>query len=246
MGRSGGFSVKVQIIYHTDKQLVSYLLNIPKYPDTIISEMEIVRNAIEEIIATYAGKKIAIVSDHGLTYLSQLQEGLNLAGFEPDHHGRLAVCKVGKATQDKNYIVLEDGKTVCALTHKSLCNKVPRDQGTHGGCTPEEVLVPIFVISSNPSNSHWSVVLLTPEVSAADPVVKLQLKGLAKSDTLYIIYNNKPYQLSKTSENEFTSERLDVDENVSEIRVYVSGKEVDTLGISWKMGAQENDLFSDF
>lgn len=72
-----------------------------KYPDTIISEMEIVQNAIETIISKYAGKKIAIVSDHGLTYLSQLQEGLNLAGFESDHHGRLAVCKSGKATQDK-------------------------------------------------------------------------------------------------------------------------------------------------
>lgn len=214
-----------------------------KYPDTIISEMEIVQNAIETIISKYAGKKIAIVSDHGLTYLSQLQEGLNLAGFESDHHGRLAVCKPGKATQDKNYIVLDDGKTVCALTHKSLCSKVPRDQGIHGGCTPEEVLVPIFVVSSNPSNCHWSVVLLTPEVSATDPIVKLQLKGLSKTDTPYIIYNNKSYQLTKTDEDEFTSERLEVDENVSDIRVLVSGTEIGIHTISWKMGAQEEDLF---
>ena len=214
-----------------------------KYPDTIISEMEIVQNAIETIISKYAGKKIAIVSDHGLTYLSQLQEGLNLAGFESDHHGRLAVCKSGKATQDKNYIVLDDGKTVCALTHKSLCSKVPRDQGIHGGCTPEEVLVPIFVVSSNPSNCHWSVVLLTPEVSATDPIVKLQLKGLSKTDTPYIIYNNKSYQLTKTDEDEFTSERLEVDENVSDIRVLVSGTEIGIHTISWKMGAQEEDLF---
>ena len=214
-----------------------------KYPDTIISEMEIVQNAIETIISKYAGKKIAIVCDHGMTYLSQLQEGLNLAGFESDHHGRLAVCKSGKATQDKNYIVLDDGKTVCALTHKSLCNKVPRDQGIHGGCTPEEVLVPIFVISSNPSNSHCSVVLLTPEVSATDPVVKLQLKGLSKTDIPYIMYNNNSYQLSKAEEDEFTSERLAVDEKVADIRVLVSGTEVGTFTIAWKMGAQEEDLF---
>lgn len=217
-----------------------------KYPDTIISEMEIVKKAIEKIITTYAGKKIAIVSDHGLTYLSQLQEGLNLAGFEADHHGRLAVCKVGKATQDKNYIALDDGCTVCALKHRSLCNKIPRDQGIHGGCTPEEVLVPIFVISSNPSNSHWSTVLLTPEVSATDPVVRLQLKGLSKTDVPYIIYNNKSYQLSKVEEDEYSSERFAVDENVSDIRVLVSGTEVGTLTISWKMGAKEDDLFSDF
>lgn len=212
----------------------------------LISEMEIVKKAIEKIITTYAGKKIAIVSDHGLTYLSQLQEGLNLAGFEADHHGRLAVCKSGKATQDKNYIVLDDGCTVCALKHRSLCNKIPRDQGIHGGCTPEEVLVPIFVISSNPSNSHWSTVLLTPEVSATDPVVRLQLKGLSKTDVPYIIYNNKSYQLSKVEEDEYSSERFAVDENVSDIRVLVSGTEVGTLTISWKMGAKEDDLFSDF
>ena len=96
-----------------------------RYPNTIISEMRIVEDAVESIINKYAGKKIAIVSDHGLTYLSQLQGGLNLAGFDSDHHGRLAVCKIGKATNDKNYFILEDGNTVCALNHKSLCNKVP-------------------------------------------------------------------------------------------------------------------------
>ncbi|PXX16080.1 hypothetical protein EJ73_02778, partial [Hoylesella shahii DSM 15611 = JCM 12083] len=30
-GSFGGFYVKVQIIYYTDKQLVRYLLNIPTY-----------------------------------------------------------------------------------------------------------------------------------------------------------------------------------------------------------------------
>ena len=85
--------------------------------------------------------------------------------------------------------------------------------------------------------------LLTPEVSATDPIVKLQLKGLSKTDTPYIIYNNKSYQLTKTDEDEFTSERLEVDENVSDIRVLVSGTEIGIHTISWKMGAQEEDLF---
>lgn len=33
---------------------------------------------------------------------------------------------------------------------------------------------------------------------------------------------------------------------MSDIRVLVSGTEVGTLTISWKMGAKEDDLFSDF
>lgn len=214
-----------------------------KYPDTIISEMEIVKNAVEKIILAYAGKKIAIVSDHGLTYLSQLQNGLNLAGFESDHHGRLAVCKTSKATHDKNYIILEDGKTVCALTHKSICNKVPRDLGCHGGCTPEEVLVPIFIISGNPNNSHWTVVLLSPEVSATEPVVKLQIKGLSKLDVPYIKYGNKTYTLRQTVEDEFVSEPLIANENDNSIRILVNGTEIDLVTIHWNMGAQEEDLF---
>lgn len=214
-----------------------------RYPNTIISEMKIVKKTIENIMSTYAGKKIAIVSDHGLTYLSQLQDGLNLAGFVSDHHGRLAVCKMGTITVDKNYFVLDDGKTVCALNHKSLCNKVPRDQGIHGGCTPEEVLVPIFIISNNPNNSHWSVVVLTPEVSATEPNVRLKIKGLGLSDVPYIIYINKSYVLNKIGEDEFVSAPLDVDENETELRILVGGKEIGKCSVHWLMGATEEDLF---
>ena len=214
-----------------------------KYPDTIITEMEIVRQSVDTIIHAYAGKKIAIVSDHGLTYLSQLQQGLNLAGYESDHHGRVAVSNTGKPTQDKNYITLEDGKTLCALNHKSLCSKVPRDQGIHGGCTPEEVLVPIFVISSSPNISHWIVLLLTPEVSAADPVVKLQIKGLSKTEQPSIKYGDRSYALQKIDEDKFISERLVADENEDHLQILVNGSEIEEVKIHWKMGAQEEDLF---
>ena len=214
-----------------------------RYPDTIMSEIEIVRSTIEKIISTYAGKKIAIVSDHGLTYLSQLQNGLNLAGFEPDHHGRLAVSKTEKVTQDKNYYVLNDGRTVCALNHRSLCNKVPRDQGIHGGCTPEEVLVPIFVISSSPKNVHWSVIVLTPEVSATEPIVRFSIKGLANTEVPYVVYKNKAYALHKISEEEFASDSLDVDESERTLSIQVAGTEIDSCIISWNVGAKEEDLF---
>ncbi len=217
-----------------------------RYPDMIISEMKIVKEAIENIMSTYAGKKVAIVSDHGLTYLSQLQDGLNLAGFESDHHGRLAVCKTGKVTTDKNYIIMDDSKTVCALNHKSLCNKVPRDQGIHGGCTPEEVLVPIFIISNSPNNSHWCVVMLTPEVSATDAKVRLKIKGLEVSDIPYVVYRDKSYALNKVGADEFVSVPLDADEHETDFRVYVGGKEIGHCSIHWKMGATEEDLFDDF
>lgn len=214
-----------------------------RYPNTIISELSIVEDAVESIINKYAGKKIAIVSDHGLTYLSQLQGGLNLAGFDSDHHGRLAVCKIGKATNDKNYFILEDGNTVCALNHKSLCNKVPRDQGIHGGCTPEEVMVPIFVISNNPNNNHWSVVVLSQELTTVNPQVRLRIKGLSASDIPYVVYNNKSYPLTKLGMDEFMTAPLEANENDSELSVLVGDKVIDRCSILWKKAAQEEDLF---
>ena len=46
------------------------------WPNTIIKEIKMVRDIIEDIILKYNGKKVAIVSDHGLTYLSQLCNGI--------------------------------------------------------------------------------------------------------------------------------------------------------------------------
>ena len=214
-----------------------------RYPNTIINEFDIVRAAIEKIIATYAGKKIAIVSDHGLTYLSQMKEGLNLAGFDSDHHGRIAISRGEKIIHDKNYFVLDDGMTACSLNHKSLLGKVPRDQGIHGGCTPEEVLVPIFIISNNPNNTHYNITMLTPDVSAANPVIKLRIKGLSKSDVPYILYQNKIFALNKLTNEEYVSERLEVDANDNVLSIQVAGEEVETFTVRWNVGAQENDLF---
>lgn len=145
------------------------------WPSTIIKEVELVREVIDEILAKYNGKKIAIISDHGITYLSQLCAGLGIAGVESNHHGRVAVKNSGVWTADSNYFRLDDGKTVCALGHDSLCNKVPKGQGIHGGCTPEEVLVPIFVISSSVSGTEWTAELLTLELTGANPKVSFRL-----------------------------------------------------------------------
>ena len=72
------------------------------WPNTIIKEIKMVRDIIEDIILKYNGKKVAIVSDHGLTYLSQLCNGIGLSGVESDHHGRVAVKNEGKWTRDNN------------------------------------------------------------------------------------------------------------------------------------------------
>ncbi len=212
------------------------------YPHVLVEEIEVVKTAIQKIVNSYAGKKVAIVSDHGITYLSQLCEGLNLGCLEGDHHGRLAFIKSGSMTTDRNYIILEDGKTVCSLTHKSLCEKVPRGQGIHGGCVPEEVLVPIFIISGSPNESSWKAYPLTDEVSSGNPVVKFHISGLVSGDSAYLLYNGRQYSLISLGNEEYISSTISLVKDDDTFTICVNNV-MKPYRISVNMGATMNDLF---
>ncbi len=211
-------------------------------PFTLIKEIELVRKSIENILQLYIGKKIAIISDHGLTYLSQLVSGKNLTGVESDHHGRIAIRKKVSGDADNSYFRLEDGKTLCALRHESLCSKVPANQGAHGGCTPEEVLVPIFVISSAPAPTNWSAQLLTYEISGSNPRAKIEIKNLPSTEIPHIIYNGRIYQLHHQSGDVYETEDLILDANCQNISLSI-GDIVRDLRIKVSTGVQEQDLF---
>ena len=215
-----------------------------KYPDYIIGEIEIVKNAIKKIVSEYAGKKIAIVSDHGLTALSQLCNGLNLAGVKSEHSGRIAIRIENKPVSENDYILLNDNKTMCALRHESLCAKIPFGQSSHGGCTPEEILVPIFIISSQANTTDWSALLLNNEISGANPVVKYLIKGLSETNIPYVLYNNKRYELNSQENNIYESEQLYLIENITEIKLCI-GQETMPSHLIIDIGAKEDNLFDD-
>ncbi len=214
------------------------------YPQYIISDIKAVKNTIYDILAKNPGRKIAIVSDHGMSFLPQLCEGLNLAGYQSDHNGRLAIKKSGLATADEKYIVLEDGKTICALRHESLCAKVPTGSGCHGGCTPEEVLVPIFIISNQPNVKTWTAVLKTMEVSTSSPFVKFAIKGLKAGQTPYIIYKGVKHVVGKVIGNEYQSDILALDIKETTITLCI-GTDKQDFTIKIKQGFEEEDLFGD-
>lgn len=215
------------------------------WPTTIVKELQLVRDIVEDIIEKYNGKKVAIISDHGLTYLSQLCNGIGLNGVESDHHGRIAIKTSGTWTADNNYFRMEDGKTVCALRHSSLCNKVPKGQGIHGGCTPEEVLVPIFIVSSSVSGTEWSADLLTIEISGANPTVQFRIKNIPTTEIPFIEYNNGRYALHQVDTDLFESEPIVVDEQCTVVTLVI-GNVLRHYNICVSTGAKEDDLFGGF
>lgn len=214
------------------------------WPSTLIKEVELVREIIEDILMKYNGKKIAIVSDHGLTYLSQLLDGLGLAGCESDHYGRIAFKNKGAWTVDSNYFRLEDKQTVCALNHHSLCNKVPKGQGSHGGCTPEEVLVPIFVVSSYVTDAQWSADLLTVVLSGANPTLKFRIRNIPSVEIPFVEYNGIRYSLHQTDADPeiYESNAIAVNEQETLVQLVI-GKVIRDYTISIETGAKEDDLF---
>lgn len=214
------------------------------YPNNIITEIETVVNAINELLRKYIGKKIAIVSDHGISYLSQIQEGLNFGGFESHHYGRYATKEKGKLVGDDNYFALEDGKTACALNHHSLCAKINSGSGAHGGCTPEEVLVPIFIISSSPNRKTWNVEFLSRDISAADPVIHMKIVGLSSLDSPKIIYNDNTYKVFSVGHNLYDSEPIELRNDVTDIELRI-GETSEIIMINVQTGGQEEDLFKD-
>ena len=211
-------------------------------PFTIIKEIELVRKSVENILQLYIGKKIAIISDHGLTYLSQMVSGKNLTGVDSDHHGRIAIRKKAGEDADSSYFRLEDGKTLCALKHESLCSKVPTNQGAHGGCTPEEVLVPIFIISSAPAPTNWSAQLLTYEISGSNPRAQIEIKNLPSTDVPHINYNGRVYHLHHLSEDVYETDDLILDVNCQDMSLNIGNVER-PMRIKVSTGVQEDDLF---
>lgn len=215
------------------------------YPDYLIEDMTIVKAAVLRILKNNPGRKIAIVSDHGMTYLSQQVEGKSLAGYESDHSGRLAHKKSGTANSDSRYVVLDDGQTICALRHEALIGKFPEGYGGHGGCTPEEVLVPVFIISNHEETRGWTVVLKTLEVSTANPHVVFTITGLKEGERPFITYNDMRYVLSREEGSTFRSDALTLKAEVTKVTLHVGAFSED-FNIKIKTGVEENDLFSDF
>lgn len=215
------------------------------YPQYLIDEMAIVEKAVTSVLEQYNGKKIAFVSDHGMSYLAQYGKGLSLAGVESNHEGRVAVCTDKAAVADSKYVVLDDGRTLCSLTHDSLTTKTPHGHGAHGGATPEELLVPVIIVSNQPNPSSFSVDILSNDVPGHNPIVRFDIRGLSSIDMPTVEYNNATYVLRNESGTIFASEKLNLVDTATRVSVQI-GDYKKTFNIQISTGASEDATLFDF
>ena len=118
-----------------------------KYPISICKEIDIVTNMLVKILNQSVETTIAIVSDHGLTALSRLVDSKKYAA-KASHEGRYIELDNSETIEDSDYIRHTNNgiNYKVALTHASLNTKPVHE--VHGGCTPEEILVPYILISN--------------------------------------------------------------------------------------------------
>jgi len=134
---------------------------------------------VKREITEERSSKIVVVSDHGFTFLAQKRFG-NFKKFDfsgADHQGRCFWTEHEYQSDSeflRHHVAQGDykGKNVLiALKHTSLQNTPSRE--VHGGATPEEVFVPLLVISRIDDRITYNARLLTPEISVKKPIITI-------------------------------------------------------------------------
>lgn len=215
------------------------------YPQYIEDDLVVVKKAINDILDNNPGRKIAIVSDHGISYMSQLCQGLNLQGYTSDHGGRVAIKKgSGIIVEDEHYFRLADQKTICALKHESLMAKIGDGSGSHGGCTPEEVLVPILIISPEKEARNWRAMQITRDLEEGVPYFEAEITSISAPIVPILEYNGEQYKMERVNNAIFRSERLKLSPNATKVTLRV-GLQTQDFNVTIKMAAaMDDDLLS--
>lgn len=170
-----------------------------KHFETLKEELKIIKSIIQEILSTSKKQKctVAIVSDHGLSCLSRKALSKKYDGkFE--HEGRYIKTN-DDAITDPDYLVHENEqegqKYKVALTHSSL-SKVPTHQ-VHGGCTPEEVLVPFILLSNKElTNSvKYQIKYMGEDIMLSNPVVSVTV--IPQPSAVSLTCEGKTYNMDR-------------------------------------------------
>ena len=79
-------------------------------------------------------------------------------------------------------------------------------------------------------------------ISASNPVVKFDIKGLSFNDIPFVEYNNVRYELTAQTATTYISPNLPLDSDAKTIRLIIGDKHQD-FGLKLDLGSEEDDLF---
>lgn len=190
---------------------------------TLVKELKVLASKMWEIITSNAHGEhtIAIVSDHGLSCLSRLAESKKYDA-KVEHDGRyIKVPADGKLYNDADYVVHineNDGERYkVALTHSSLGRRPVHE--VHGGCTPEEVLVPYIIITNKrQSLTLYKYDVITKEIEISEPVITVNV--MPQPSRVRLTIDDQEYNMTRSG-NKWSArvERLEEGEYKAEFTI---------------------------
>lgn len=218
-----------------------------KYLYTLKDELNVLKEIIHEIIGSSKKQPctVAIVSDHGLSCLSRKATSKKYDGkFE--HEGRY-IKTTEDALSDPDYLVhkneSDDEHYKVALTHSSL-SKAPTHQ-VHGGCTPEEVLVPFVLLSNKniPGSIKYEIKLSPDDVMLSNPSVSLTI--IPEPTGVILTCKGRNYKMDRIG-TQWTTLLQDITEGTHVIDIKPSGASshqftIKVVGLSGN--SDINDMF---
>lgn len=143
-----------------------------QYPQTLLEELELVRRLVDGQLAKPG---TVVLADHGLTAFSRSVAGdskYQMDGVE--HEGRCAWLKTHEKTCS-DFLVREvppkpglpSGLVALALGHTPLGSM--GTHSAHGGATPEEVLVPTFIVQVSEGEQQYRIRRIVADDTGQDP-----------------------------------------------------------------------------
>ena len=195
-----------------------------KYLYTLKDELNVLKEIVHEIVGNSKKQPctVAIVSDHGLSCLSRKASSKKYEGkFE--HEGRYIKTKED-ALSDPDYLVHKNEEDEeyykVALTHSSL-SKAPTHQ-VHGGCTPEEVLVPFILLSNKnvPGSIKYEIKLSSEDIMLSNPAVSLTV--IPEPTGVMLTCEGKNYKMDRVG-TQWTTLLQDITEGTHNIDIKPDG-----------------------
>ena len=104
------------------------------------------------------------------------------------------------------------------------------------------MLVPIFIISSQPNAATWSATIEDFEISASNPVVKFKIKGIPIDQIAMVEYNGIEYQLNALPGDVYSTPHLPLDASAQTILLKIADKS-QFFNLKLSLGTEEEDLF---
>lgn len=222
-----------------------------KYPDTFIQQLSYIKDLLNKYLYISDNDKVAITSDHGTTALARLDTHIKTYNFsDSSHEGRCMWLENRENVEDKDILFHEIDNassklkkySLIALNYTSLYNRPRRE--VHGGGTPEEVLIPIIIVSKKktvktlPYAIHPKVFHITKR----NPTVSLGINPLPIRQPQLLLDNKEIGVLRYDTDQNKWHIKLDKLKSGHYKMVIRIDEWEEILNIEIKGGMQERDL----